>query len=157
MGYKKLDEVMELLNDELDGFNKAIGRLERLTQKTDNIKIMPDTSEIERLLREHLNSEKANTERLQESLQDISSQISKTRLISKTQIGFQYLIWFISLVIIGYLTFKVSRIDDVREPAFNEDEQEVISDLREYFDQYPQQYKSYQKWVKEKDSVPNQK
>ena len=157
MGYKKLDEVMELLTDELNGFNKAIGRLERLTQNTDNIKIMPDTSEIERLLREHLNSEKANTERLQESVQDISSQISKARLISKTQIGFQYLIWFISLVIIGYLTFKVSQIDDVRERVFNKGEQEVISDLRDYFDQYPEHYESHQKWLKEKDSVPNQK
>ena len=47
MGYKKLDEVMELLSDELDGFNKSIDRLERLTQNTDNIKVIPDTSEIE--------------------------------------------------------------------------------------------------------------
>ncbi len=37
MGYKKLDEVMELLNDELDGFNKSVDRLERLTQNVDNI------------------------------------------------------------------------------------------------------------------------
>lgn len=157
MGYKKLDEVMELLNDELDGFNKSIGRLERLTQNTDNIKIIPDTSEIERLLREHLNYEKVKNSELRQSVEDIGSQISKARLISKTQIWFHYWIWFVSLVIIGYLTFKVSQIDDVRERAFNEGEQEVISDLREYFDQYPQHYKSYQKWVKEKDSVPNQK
>ncbi|MET6989735.1 DUF6730 family protein [Sediminicola arcticus] len=157
MGYKKLDEVMELLNDELDGFNQSIGRLERLTQNTDNIKVIPDTSEIEKSLREHLNYEKVKNSELRQSVEDIGSQISKARLISKTQLWFQYWIWFVSLVIIGYLTFKVSQIDDVRERAFNKGEQEVISDLREYFDQYPQHYKSYQKWVKEKDSVPNQK
>ena len=157
MGYKKLDEVMELLNDELDGFNQSIGRLERLTQNTDNIKVIPNTSEIEKSLREHLNYEKVKNSELRQSVEDIGSQISKARLISKTQLWFQYWIWFVSLVIIGYLTFKVSQIDDVRERAFNKGEQEVISDLREYFDQYPQHYKSYQKWVKEKDSVPNQK
>ena len=51
MGYKKLDEIMELLTDELDGFNRSIVRLEQLTQNTDNIKVIPDTSEIESLLR----------------------------------------------------------------------------------------------------------
>lgn len=54
MGYKKLDEVMELLSDELDGFNKSINRLEKLTQNVENIKIKPDTAEIERMLPEHL-------------------------------------------------------------------------------------------------------
>ncbi len=157
MGYKILDEVMELLNDELDGFNKSIVRLERLTKNMDNIKVIPDTSEIERLLREHLNYEKVKNSELRQSVEDIGSQISKARLISKAQLWFHYWIWFVSLVILGNLTFKVSQIDDVRERAFNEGEQEVISDLREYFDQYPQLYKSYQKWVKEKDSVPNQK
>ena len=48
MGYKKLDEVMELLTDELDGFNKSIGRLEKLTQNTENIKVIPDTTEMEK-------------------------------------------------------------------------------------------------------------
>jgi hypothetical protein len=157
MGYKKLDEVMELLNDELDGFNKSIVRLERLTQNKDNIKVIPDTSEFERLLREHLNYEKVKNLELRQSVEDIGSQILKSRLVPKIQLWFHYWIWFVSLVIIGYLTFKVSQKEDVRERAFNKGEQEVISDLREYFDQYPQHYKSYQKWVEEKDSVPNQK
>ena len=157
MGYKKLDEVMELLTDELDGFNKSIVRLERLTQNTDNIKVIPDTSEIERLLQEHLNSEKVNAERLQESVQDISNQISKARLVPKVQLWIHYSIWFISFVIIGYLSLQFSRIGEVQESAFTEGGKEVISDLRGYFDQNPGHYESYRKWLKEKDSVPNQK
>ena len=157
MGYKKLDEIMELLTDELDGFNKGIDRLERLTQNTDNIKVIPDTSEIERLLREHLESEKGNTERLQESVQDIRSQISKARLVPKIQQWIHYSIWLVSLVIIGYLALQVSRIGEVRKKAFSEGEQEVIFNLKGYFDQNPGHYESYQKWLKEKDSVPNRK
>ncbi|WP_282160372.1 DUF6730 family protein [Ulvibacterium marinum] len=157
MGYKKLDEVMELLTDELDGFNKSLVRLERLTQNTDNLKIKPDTTEIERLLREHLNSEKANNSRLDESVRGITEQISKARLIPRLQLWLHYSIWIISLIIIGYLAFKVSRIDDIKEKAFTEGEQEVISNLKGYFDQYPGHYESYRKWIKEKDSVQNQK
>ncbi|WP_149274192.1 DUF6730 family protein [Pareuzebyella sediminis] len=156
MGYKKLDEVMELLTDELDGFNKSIGRLERLTQNTDNIKITPDTSEIERLLREHLESEKTKTERLKESVQEIRNQILKARLVPKIQLWVHYSIWFISLVVIGYLALEVSAIVEIQEKAFAKGEQEVISNLKGYFDQNPDHYKSYQKWLREKDSVPDQ-
>jgi len=157
MGYKKLDEVMELLTDELDGFDKSLVRLERLTQNTDNLKIKPDTTEIERLLREHLNSEKANNSMLDESVRGITEQISKARLIPRLQLWLHYSIWITSLIIIGYLAFKVSRIDDIKEKAFAEVEQEVISNLKGYFDQNPEHYESYRKWIKEKDSVPNQK
>ncbi len=157
MGYKKLDEVMELLTDELDGFDKSLARLDRLTQNTDNIKVIPDTSKIERLLREHLDSEKANNSRLDESVRGITEQISKARLIPRLQLWLHYSIWITSLIIIGYLAFKVSRIDDIKEKAFAEVEQEVISNLKGYFDQNPEHYESYRKWIKEKDSVPNQK
>tara|TARA_R110000744_G_scaffold292352_2_gene402899 strand:+ start:260 stop:733 length:474 start_codon:yes stop_codon:yes gene_type:complete len=157
MGYKKLDEVMELLTDELDGFDKSLVRLERLTQNTDNWKIKADTTAIERLLREHLNSEKANNSRLDVSVRGITEQISKARLVPKLQVWLHYSIWITSLIIIGYLAFKVSRIDAVQKKAFAKGEQEVILNLRGYFDQNPEQYQSYQKWLKEKDSVPNQK
>ena len=157
MGYKKLDEVMELLNDELDGFNKSIERLEKLTQNVDNINIEPDTSKIESLLEVHLSMEKAKNSRYQESLGNIGKQISKGKLVPKAQLWFHYGIWFISLIIIGYLAFRVSRIDDVKEKAFAKGKQQVIHSLRKYFDLNPDHYQSYQKWVKQQDSIPNQK
>jgi hypothetical protein len=157
MGYKKLDEVMELLTDELDGFNKAIERLERLTQNVENIKIKPDTTEIEIMLKENLNTEKNRNKIIHESIWNIGEQISKARLVPKIQSWFQYSIWFISLVLIGYLTFRLSQIVEIKEDAFAKGEKQVISDLRQYFEQNPDNYRSYQKWIREKDSVPNQK
>ena len=157
MGYKKLDEVMELLNDELDGFNKALEKLEKLTENVDNIKISPDTSQIEHMLKEHLNSERAKSERIQRSLQNYGQQISKARMIPKVQLWLKYALWTLSLVIIGYLSFQVTRTDRIRERAFMEGEQSVISNLKGYFDQYPEHYKNYQNWIKKKDSVPDQK
>ena len=157
MGYKKLDEIMELLNDELDGFNKAVDRLERLAQNTDNIKIEPDISKIENMLGEYLNSEKDRNESIQATIQNITDQISKARLVPKVQLWLHYSIWFGSLIIMGYLAFRVSRISGVQEKAFTDGKQQVIYELRGYFDQYPEHYESYQKWIREKDSVPNQK
>ncbi|MDL5512685.1 hypothetical protein QSE00_12720 [Arenibacter sp. M-2] len=148
---------MELLNDELDGFNKALEKLEKLTKNVDNIKISPDTSQIEHMLKEHLNSERTKSERIQGSLQNFGQQIYKARMVPKVQLWLQYAIWAISLVIIGYLSFQVSRIDRIRERAYSAGQQEVISNLKGYFEQYPMHYTTYQKWIKEKDSVPDEK
>ena len=106
MSYKKLDEVMELLNDELDGFNKSINKLEKLTQNTEKIKIKADTSGIEYLLKEHLRTEKEINGRLQEVIQSMAKQLSKSRLIPKTQIWIHYGIYLISLIIISYLLYN---------------------------------------------------
>ncbi len=157
MGYKKLDEVKELLSDELDGFNKSINRLEKLTQNVENIKIKPDTAEIERMLLEHLVLEKEKNKSVQESMQNVSKQIAKARSVPKVQLLLQYSIWIVSLVIIGYLVFRVSRIENIQEKAFTKGKEKVILNLRGYFDQNPEHYRIYQKWVREKDSVPNQK
>jgi hypothetical protein len=156
MGYKKLDEIMELLTEELDGFNRSLNKLEKLTKHVDNIEIKPDTSQIEYLLKEHLDSEKAKSSKLRESVQKIMEQVSKARILPKAQLWAHYAIWMISLVIIGYLAFQVSRIDHIQQKALMEGRQQVISDLKGYFDLYPEHYESYQKWIKEKNSAPNQ-
>ncbi len=147
---------MELLNDELDGFNRSLDKLEKLTMNVDNIKIRSDTSQIEYLLKEHLDSAKTNNSKLQESVTNITEQISKARLIPKSQLWLHYSIWITSLIIIGYLAFKVSQLDDTKEKAFTEGEQEVILNLKGYFDQNPEHYQSYLKWIKKEDRVPNQ-
>ncbi len=157
MGYKKLDEVMELLTDELDGFNKSLNKLQKLTENVDNIKIVPDTTKIEYLLKEHLSTAQAKSSRIKEALEEMNKQLSKARVIPKLQLWFHYFIWLISLIIIGYLVFQVSRIDQLQERAFSEGKQAAISELKSYFEQYPEHYKTYKSWIKEEKSIPNHK
>jgi hypothetical protein len=78
-------------------------------------------------------------------------------MVPKVQLWLQYGTWAISLVIIGYLSFQVARIDRIRERAFIEGEQSEISNLKGYFDHYPEHYGTYQEWLKDKDGIPNQK
>jgi len=157
MGYKKLDEVMELLTDELDGFNKALNKLQRLTKNVEDIRILPDTTEIEKLLEHHLRQEKEKTLQLQESVQSLKERLVKASIVSKFRLCLHYSIWTTSLVIISYLAFQISRMEVIRDESFFEGRQEVITSLRGYFDQHPEQYKEYKLWLERKDSVPNQK
>jgi endonuclease III len=94
MGYKKLDEVMELLTDELDGFNASIKSLKMLTKNVEDIRILPDTSEIERTLLEHLNMQRKKDKEIQESIHNIGNHISKARLIPKVQLALFNLDYF---------------------------------------------------------------
>jgi len=131
--------------------------LERLTQNVDNINIKPDTLQMESMLREHLAVEKDKISKLSGSIQNIGERVSKASLVPKATLRLHYSIWLVSLIIIGYLSFRVSEIDDIREKAFAEGQEQVISSLRGYFDRNPGHYKSYRKWAEEKDSVPDQK
>jgi hypothetical protein len=137
MGYKKLDEVMELLSYELDGFNKSIHKLEKLTQNTENIKIIADTSGIEYILQEHLRTERDKSDRLQEAIQSMAKQFSKARVFSKVQVYIHYSIYFISLVIIGYLIFSQAQL---RKTPENDPNKIEITPI-----------------LKEQESSPNQK
>ena len=157
MGYKKLDEVMELLTDELDGFNKALAKLQRLTKNVEDIRILPDTSEIEKLLENHLLLEKERTAKLQESVRSLKERLASASVISRFRLWLHYSIWATSLVIIGYLAFKVSKMEEIREESFSEGRQEVITSVRGYFDQHPEHYEDYERWLRKKDSVPNHK
>lgn len=157
MGYKKLDEVMELLTDELDGFNKALAKLQRLTKNVEDIRILPDTSQIENLLETHVRHEKERTVKLQESICSLKERLAKASVISILRLWVHCSIWAISLFIICYLAFKVSKMEEIREESYSEGRQEVITSLRGYFDQHPEHYKEYEQWLKKKDNVPNRK
>ena len=152
MGYKKLDEVMELLNDELDGFNKSIIRLEKLTQNVDNINIKADTSNIEYRLQEHLKAERETNHKTQAAIRNIEKELSKARVIPKIQLWIHNGIYLVSLIIIGYLLFTITQLNN-----FTESEQTVNSNLHEYFEAHPADFQTYQKWLSGKEGIRNQK
>ena len=51
---KKIDEIMELLTEEIEGFNRSIGKLEELSKKWDNLKIKADSSNIDYYVKDFL-------------------------------------------------------------------------------------------------------
>ncbi len=148
---------MELLTDELDGFNKALDKLQQLTRNVEDIRIMPDTSEIEKLLENHLQWEKEKTLQLQESVRSLKERLAKASIVPKLRLWLHYFIWGVSLLIIGYLSFKVSKIEELREESYSNGQQEINTSLRDYFDEYPESLKTYQEWAKEENSTPKQK
>ncbi|MEY8020442.1 DUF6730 family protein [Muriicola sp. SD30] len=160
MGYKKLDEVMELLTDELDGFKKSIDRLKKLTETVDNIKVEASTDDIQKLLHKHLEKEKWNMESIDQNTDTIRKAVINAKVIPRTLFWLTIAVWTISLVSICYLGVKVSRLDSIREKSFESGRQEVITTLRGFFDENPGLFESYESWRlngKEVDSTKSKK
>jgi len=146
MGYKKLDEVMELLTDELDGFKKSIDRLKKLTENVDNIKVEASTDDIQKLLHKHLEKEKWNMESIDQNTDTIRKAVINAKVIPRTLFWLTIAVWTISIVTICYLGIKVSRLDSIREKSFESGRQEVITNLSGFFDENPGLYDSFEEW-----------
>lgn len=160
MGYKKLDEVMELLTDELDGFNKSIDRLKHLVENVDNVEVEATSWEIQKIIREHLEKERLIMESIERKIKSIDGSISRAKIIPKTLIWIMVALFGTSLVTLCFLSLKIAFLDDIREKSYELGRQEVIVSLKGYFDENPEMHKSYEAWRlkgKETDSVRGKK
>ena len=106
---KKLDDIMELLTDEINGFQNSIKKLERLSKGLSEVKV--DTSKLEYLLKEHLRHEERVQSQNTRTLNDINRKLKLAKLIPKW-----LLVLFLSALIIvsmaiGYLSFQVVQLN----------------------------------------------
>ena len=74
----KLDEIAELLTEEINGFEKSIGRLEKVHEDLQNLPLRPDNTEIKALLKDYSNNQKKNIEEQQKLMQRILVKVEKS-------------------------------------------------------------------------------
>ena len=106
---KKLDDIMELLTDEINGFQNSIKKLEGLSKGLNEVKV--DTSKLEYHLKEHLRHQERIQSNNNRTFNDINKKLKRAKLIPKW-----LLVLFLSLLIIlnmvmGYLSFQVVQLN----------------------------------------------
>jgi len=104
---KKMDEIMELLTDEINGFQRSIEKLEGLSNKLKEVKVKPDTSKVEYYLKEHLKDQERIQSLNQRNIKEINQKLRLAKLVPKW-----LLLLFLSAItilgmIIGYLSFQL--------------------------------------------------
>ena len=62
----------------------------------------------------------------------------------------------LTVITLTYFGYNFIRFEENRKVAFEKGREEVIFELRGYFDNHPIIYRDFQKWVKKKHSVSNQ-
>ncbi|MEM9078349.1 MAG: DUF6730 family protein [Bacteroidota bacterium] len=112
---KKLDDIIELLTDEINGFQNSIKKLEGLSKGLNEVKV--DTSKLEYHLKDHLRRQERVQSQNMKALNDIDKKLKQAKLIPKW-----LLVLFLSALItqsiaIGYLSFQVVQLNKKEKAA----------------------------------------
>jgi len=151
----KLDEIMEVLTQEISGFNNSIGKLEELSEKFNDLKIQADTSHMEFQLREFLKSQRSSVDSYENRMEEVLKKIEKSRWTPKWEGLILYIVMFANTIAFSYLGYYFIKYEQKMEKVVLKSKQEGLGRARGYFDNHPIIFKDFEKWAKKQDSVPN--
>ena len=132
----KMDEIMEVLTQEITGFNKSIGKLEELSEKFNNLKIKTDTSSLEFLLKGFLRTQKESIESYENRMEEVLKKIEKSRWTPTWEVALLYIYLSINTTAFGYLGYYFINYDLKIQDAVRQAGQEGFGSARGYFEDH---------------------
>nr|WP_297916449.1 DUF6730 family protein [uncultured Allomuricauda sp.] len=154
---KKMDEMMELLTEEIEGFNRSIGKLEEFTKKWDNLNIRADSSNIEYHIKDFLRHQERGMEHQTKRTMETERMIKSATLVPKWLLALCCVATCATIISLSYFGYYYLRFEQSKQEAFNLGRAGAMNELWGYFEDHPVIYKDFQKWVKKKDSVSNKR
>jgi hypothetical protein len=145
----KLDEIAELLTEEINGFEKSIGRLEKVHEDLQNLPLRPDNTEIKALLKDYSNNQKKTIEEQQKLMQRILGKVEKSILFPSWALKLSWGLLVCVLLVLGFSIYQVSRISKKEEAAYIKGQDSAMGQYGTFLDESPQAKELYQKWVEE--------
>ena len=145
----KLEEIAELLTEEINGFEKSIGRLEKVHEDFKNLPLRPDTSELNALLKEYGNKQKNDIKEQQRLMERILHKVERSVLLPSWAIKLTWGLLVTVLLVLGFSIYKVSRISKKEQVAYVEGQDDAIEHYRTFFEESPEAKELYQKWLED--------
>ena len=143
----KLDEIAELLTEEINGFEKSIGRLEKAHENLKNLPLRPDTSELNALLREYGNNQKNNIEEQQRLMERILNKVERSIRLPSWAIKLSWGLLVVVLFVIGVSIYQVSRISKKEKAAYIKGQDNAIEHHGTFLKDSPEAKELYQEWL----------
>lgn len=112
---KKMDEIMELLTEEINGFHKSIKKLEGLSKNLNEVKVKADTSTMEYHLKEHLRTQERIRSQNQRTLKELNQKLKRAKLVPKWLLVLFLSVLMMLTIVIGYLSFQVVQLNKEKE------------------------------------------
>ena len=110
---------MELLTDEINGFQNSIKKLEGLSKGLNEVKV--NTSKLEYHLKEHLRHEERVHLQNMKTFDNIDKKLKQVKLIPKWLLVLFLSVLITMSIVIGYLSFQVVQLDK-KEKAISRQE-----------------------------------
>ncbi|GBF21151.1 MULTISPECIES: DUF6730 family protein [Arenibacter] len=150
----KLDEITELLTDELESLRRMLVKLETLSKELTGSEPVQDISLIRNELEELKRTQEHHFQGQDTRTNQIEEQLKKAQITPEWLLFMVCLILIISLSISGYLGYQVAQSSEEKEKAFEEGRTAISTELKNYFGEYPEAYRTFLKWS-EKEGNPN--
>lgn len=106
-----MDEIMELLTEEVNGFQKSIEKLESLSKNLNEVKVKADTSNMEYYLKEHLRKQERIESQNKRTLKELNQKLKQVKLIPKWLLVLFLSVLIMLTIVIGYLSFQVVQLN----------------------------------------------
>jgi len=145
----KLDEIAELLTEEINGFEKSIGRLEKVHEDLQNLPLRPDNTEIKALLKDYSNNQKKTIEEQQKLMQRILGKLERSIQLPSWVLKLSWGLLVCVLLVLGFSIYQVSRISKKEEAAYIKGQDSAMGQYGTFLDESPQAKELYQKWLEE--------
>lgn len=146
----KLDEIAELLTEEINGFEKSIGRLEKAHENLKGLPLRPDTSELNTLLKEYGNNQKTNIEEQQRMMGKILHKVERSVLLPSWAIKLFWGLLICVVLVLGFSIYQVSRIAKKEEAAYIKGQNSTMEHFGTFLDENPKAKELYQKWMEKR-------
>ena len=114
-------------------------------------------SNIEFHLKDYLRSQQRISDAYEGQIKGVLTTIKKSRWTPKCEGVMLYVVISLNTLVFSYLGYHFIQFENKKEAAFLKGREKGINELGEYFKDHPVIYKDFQKWVKKRDSAPNQK
>ncbi len=114
---------MELLTDEINGFQNSIKKLEGISKGLNEVKV--DTSKLEYHLKEHLRQQERNQSHNNRILNDINKKLKRAKLIPKWLLVLFLSVLIIQSIAIGYLSFQVVQLNKKEKSVSKQEKVEL--------------------------------
>jgi len=106
----KLEEISALLCLEIDEFEKAVGRLEKLNRAMKEEPIKVDSSEIERLLKEHRVEQLKNLRDREAALNGILRKLENALVFPSWALKLLGSLLIVVMLVLGYAVWEVTKM-----------------------------------------------
>tara|TARA_R110000744_G_scaffold83679_2_gene163858 strand:+ start:4826 stop:5293 length:468 start_codon:yes stop_codon:yes gene_type:complete len=153
----KLDEITELLTEELEGFRTAITEVKGISRELKSSEVVRDIYTIKRQLSELTEKQDAHFQRNTRESGKLVETMATAKLTPKWLLALFCIASTLTVLALGYFGYHFIQLEDYKSEAFENGKEQVILDLKGYFDDHPEVYNDFQAWSKEEERVPNQK
>ncbi|WP_282163196.1 DUF6730 family protein [Ulvibacterium marinum] len=153
----KLDEITALLTEELEGFKKAIQKMEGIAEELDSSQVRKDISTIsEKVYR--LKVDQGLHFQTQEIIVDrLNRKVNGAKLTPKWLLGLLWMAMACAMIVLGYAFYQISDLDTIKEEAYQKGREETIQQIIPFFDEHPEAKENYEKWRLEQMETQVQK